>query len=99
MSVIVDEHLILHLEKLAKLKLNKAERTEIKEELFKILKMFEAIEEVDENELGAIATMVENGVSWRPDKVSNQVSAEEALKNAPKKNNSFFVVPKFLENK
>lgn len=99
MSVLVDDQLILHLELLAKLKLNDAERTEIKDELFNILKMFDAIENIDENQLGDIAKMLENGISWRPDEVEHQVSVDDALKNAPKKSGSFFVVPKFIENK
>ena len=99
MSVLVDDELILRLERLAKLKLNEGERDEIKQELFNILKMFDAIENIDENQLGTTATMVEKGIKWRPDEVDNQVSVERALQNAPKKSNSFFVVPKFIENK
>jgi aspartyl-tRNA(Asn)/glutamyl-tRNA(Gln) amidotransferase subunit C len=99
MPVLVDDQLILHLEKLSKLKLNDTERTEIKDELFNILKMFDAIEKIDENQLGNPARMVEDGVCWRPDEVANQVDVDAALKNAPQKSNSFFVVPKFIENK
>jgi aspartyl-tRNA(Asn)/glutamyl-tRNA(Gln) amidotransferase subunit C len=99
MSVLVDDQLILHLEKLAKLKLNDSEREEIKKELHNILKMFDTLENIDEKQLGVVAKMVEKGVEWRLDKVANQVSSEDALKNAPKRSNSFFVVPKFIEKK
>ncbi len=99
MPVLVDDQLILHLEKLAKLKLNDSERKEIKNELHNILKMFDTLENIDEKQLSAVAKMVEKGIDWRTDKVANQVSAEDALKNAPKKLNSFFVVPKFIEKK
>lgn len=97
MSVLVDDQLILHLERLAKLKLNDSERVEIKNELHNILNMFDTLENINEKDLGVVAKMVEKGIEWRPDEVANQVGSEDALKNAPDKLNSFFVVPKFIE--
>ncbi len=97
MSVLVDDQLILHLERLAKLKLNDSERVEIKNELHNILNMFDTLENINEKDLGVVAKMVEKGIEWRNDEVANQVGSEDALKNAPDKLNSFFVVPKFIE--
>ncbi|PGH39024.1 MAG: Asp-tRNA(Asn)/Glu-tRNA(Gln) amidotransferase GatCAB subunit C, partial [Candidatus Nephrothrix sp. EaCA] len=35
---------------------------------------------------------------WREDEVKNQLSAEEALRPAPKKDEQFFMVPKVVNH-
>lgn len=94
----VDRDLILKLEQLAKLELTEEERTKMIDEFGKILTMVEKLQELDTEGVEPLVYVNEAFSKWRADKVENQVSQQEALKNAPDTDGTYFKLPKVLHN-
>ena len=95
----IDEKLISKLEKLSKLRLNSEERRQITDDLTKIVGMFDKLEEVDTSNVEAMRHLVDHVHRLRNDIPANELSTDEALKNAPQTQDDFFAVPKFLKPK
>ena len=92
----VDEHLITSLSKLAKLKFDKTSIKKMKLDLNKILEFINAISLIDTEGIKPLVYISEEVNVLREDKVANEVSQKEALKNAPQKDSDYFKVPKVL---
>ena len=93
----VDRNLILKLESLAKLELSEEERTKLGGDLSNILSMVEKLQELDTTDVEPLIYINEEVNKLRADKVKNQVSQQEALKNAPDSDGTYFKVPKVLK--
>ena len=95
--MLIDDALISKLEKLSRLKLNKEERAQIKEDLNNILKMIDKLDELDLEGVEPL-THINNEASYaREDEVGNMLEKEEAMKRAPKSSDGYFEVPKVLK--
>lgn len=88
---------VLHIAKLAKLKLTEDEVALFQEQLGRILEYFRRIEKLDTENIPPMKHVSDIHTVLRPDKPRPSVSAEEALKNAPKRRDNYFVVPKVVE--
>ena len=93
----VDKHLILKLEKLARLKLSDQERNKIQEDLNNILQMVGKLEELDLDNVEPLIYITEEVNVLREDEIKNQVDRAAALSNAPDKNEEHFKVPKVID--
>ena len=93
----IDNQLISRLEHLARLELSEEERQGIMKDLNNILQMVEKMNEVNTDDVEPLVYINELVNVWRADKVEGQVSQEDALKNAPDKNDEFFKVPKMIK--
>ncbi len=93
----IDNDLILKLEHLSKLQLTDTERKKLTGDLNNILKMIEKLEEVDTNGVAPLTHMTDVVNAFRTDEVKNQLSREDALKNAPRTDGKFFRVPKVIK--
>lgn len=93
----IDKDLISHLEKLARLQLSPAERTRITGDLNNILNMIAKLEELDTDGVEPLRHISEGINVWREDKVHHPIDKEAALKNAPQRNEDYFLVPKVIE--
>jgi aspartyl-tRNA(Asn)/glutamyl-tRNA(Gln) amidotransferase subunit C len=92
----VTEALILKLETLARLELTESERHEIKQDLEAILEMVEKLEEVETDGIEPLTHLNSGPQVLRSDMVGNQLTEEEALRNAPDKQPPYFRVPKVI---
>jgi aspartyl-tRNA(Asn)/glutamyl-tRNA(Gln) amidotransferase subunit C len=88
--------LISRLEHLARLELSDAERQSLQTDLNNILTMVEKLQELDTDEVVPLVYLNEDVNVWREDKVQNQVEHEDALRNAPQQDGTFFMVPKVI---
>ena len=88
--------LISRLEHLARLELSDAERHSLQTDLNNILAMVEKLQELDTDEVVPLVYLNEDVNVWREDKVQNQVEHEDALRNAPQQDGTFFMVPKVI---
>jgi len=93
----IDKSLILKLEELARLKLSEPERIEIIGDLNKILTMVEKLKELDLAQVEPLLHVTDSINATREDKVSDQLTAKEALYNAPSSLGSHFTVPKVID--
>ncbi len=92
----IDKNLILRLEKLARLELSESERSGMISDLKNILDMVEKLKEVDTMGIAPLIYLNEDANQLREDEVKNELSNEEALKNAPDRDGEFFIVPKVI---
>ena len=93
----VNDKLIANLSRLAKLKFDSKSAEKIKSDLNTILKFVDIISKTDTNSLKPLIYISEETNILRKDEISNQVSQEDALKNAPAKDSDYFKVPTVLK--
>ena len=68
----------------------------MRQDLENILEMCEKLNEVNTDDVEPLIYMTDRVNNLRDDKVAQDISHEEALKNAPKKDSDFFRVPKVI---
>ncbi|MBI1730528.1 Asp-tRNA(Asn)/Glu-tRNA(Gln) amidotransferase subunit GatC [Candidatus Acetothermia bacterium] len=88
---------VLQIASLARLKLSVEEVLLFQEQLVKILDHFQALSEVDTSHVQQRDVSLLSNNLFREDQPRPSIPVEEALKNAPKHKDGFFVVPKVLE--
>ncbi len=94
----ITPELLVHLENLARIELSEAEREAMREDLEKILAYFEKLGELKLEGLEELARPVETGAAMREDVPEPGLSQEEALQNAPEREDGYFKVPRMIEN-
>ncbi len=82
---------------LARLEIDEKDAPKMLEDMSKMVSFVEKLNEVDTEGIEPLTTMSHEVNALREDVVKNQLSKEEVLKNAPKKDSDFFRVPKVLE--
>jgi aspartyl-tRNA(Asn)/glutamyl-tRNA(Gln) amidotransferase subunit C len=95
--MIVDDQLILKLQKLAKLDLDSTEREGMKQELEKMIGMFDKISEVDTDGLEALVYMSDSRDMLRDDEVHEGLSLSTLARLAPSMEQNYVAVPKVIE--
>jgi aspartyl-tRNA(Asn)/glutamyl-tRNA(Gln) amidotransferase subunit C len=93
----VDRALILKLENLSRLELSEVERDKLAGSLNDILKMVDKLNELNTAGVEPLVYINEDSSILREDVVKNQVSRQDALKNAPDHNGTYFKVPKVID--
>ena len=82
---------------LAKLEFNDNEKIKIKNDLKKIVNFFDKLSEVNTENVEPLIYMSDFKNKLREDLVKQEISKEDALKNAPDKDSDYFKVPKFIK--
>jgi aspartyl-tRNA(Asn)/glutamyl-tRNA(Gln) amidotransferase subunit C len=88
---------VIQIASLARLKLSEEEVQLFQEQLGKILDHFQALAEVDTSNIQRNDNALSSKNVFREDEPRPSILTEEALKNAPKQRDGFFVVPKVIE--
>lgn len=94
----IDDNLLEKLEKLSSLEIKKEDRENTKKQLNDIVSFVEILDEINLSSQKATFTTLKGGTALREDepKLNTEV-IEIIMKNAPKSENNFFVVPKIIE--
>jgi len=82
---------------LSRLSFEGDEKENIKKDLENILDMCEKMKSVDTDGVEPLIYMADSQNILRDDEVKQEISREQALKNAPKKDSDFFRVPKVID--
>ena len=69
----------------------------MKEDLKKIISFVDKLSEIDTEGVEPLTYLSEEVNVLRTDEIANQVSQEDALKNAPQKDSDYFKVPTVLK--
>lgn len=93
----VDDALIVKLANLSKLEFDAAGKEAIKEDLTKILNFMEKLNELDTEGVEPLIYINEEVNVFREDKVNYPITKEEALMNAPLRDENYIKVPKFVK--
>ena len=89
----VNNKLIQDIAKLSKLKFDDSAEEKMKSDLEKMLAFVDKLNEIDTEGIDPLIYMSEEVNVLREDKVSEKISQEDALKNAPEKDSDYFKVP------
>ncbi len=92
----VNDLLIDNLAKLSHLSFSEQEKKEIRADLQEMISFIEKLKEVNTEGVFPLLHMSNNVNMLREDVVQGSVSREEALKNAPETDGTFFKVPKVI---
>lgn len=82
---------------LARLEFSAEEKKNILEDMDKILGFVDKIEELDLEGVEPLIYMSEEFNVMREDEVTSTTTKDEALKNAPKRDTDYFLVPKVMK--
>ncbi len=88
--------LIDHLAHLSRLNFNDIEKEAIRSDLQKMVSFVEKLSALDTTGITPILHMGNRSNVLREDTVEGSISTQEALKNAPQANDTFFRVPKVI---
>jgi aspartyl-tRNA(Asn)/glutamyl-tRNA(Gln) amidotransferase subunit C len=94
MSVTIKD--VEHIAALARLEFSDDEKEKFTHQLNDILQYIEKLNELDTSKVEPLSHVIELSNVFREDVVKPSISAEEALKNAPAKIDTFFKVPKVI---
>jgi len=87
---------VLHIAKLAKLELSEEEVELFREQLGRILEYFRKLEELNTEDVEPMKHVIPITNAFRADVPRESLTPEEALKNAPKRRDDYFEVPKVI---
>ena len=93
----VNNKLIQDIAKLSKLKFDDSAEEKMKVDLEKMLDFVDKLNEIDTEGVDPLIYMSEEVNVLREDKVTEETSQKDALKNAPEKDSDYFKVPTVLK--
>jgi aspartyl-tRNA(Asn)/glutamyl-tRNA(Gln) amidotransferase subunit C len=85
-----------HVASLAKLSFTEGEKQKLVSELNEILRYVEQLNALDTKNIEPLSHVIEPGSAFREDVLRPGLDREEALANAPARNEKFFKVPKVI---
>ena len=93
----VDDKLISELTRLAKLNFDEKSSKDMQEDLNKIIDFVDKLSEINTENVEPLIYMSDEVNVLRKDDTIENISQEEALKNAPKKDSDYILVPKVID--
>ncbi len=93
----VNNKLIQDIAKLSKLKFDDSAEEKMKADLEKMLAFVDKLNEINTGGVDPLIYMSEEVNVLREDKVTEETSQKDALKNAPEKDSDYFKVPTVLK--
>ncbi|MEY2484949.1 MAG: aspartyl-tRNA(Asn)/glutamyl-tRNA(Gln) amidotransferase subunit [Verrucomicrobiota bacterium] len=88
---------VAYVARLARMNLTAAERDLFQKQLADVLHYVEKLREIDVTHVEASTHAIPVSNFFREDEPRDWFTAEEALRNAPRKANQLFIVPKVIE--
>ena len=93
----IDLKTIKHISKLSRISVDEAKAEKLAGDLNSIFKFIEKLNELKTGNVEPLTSVAETTLRLRGDEVKSKNIKEEIIKNSPKENKDFFVVPKVVE--
>ena len=93
----VDRKMVRRIARLARIKVSEEDVPRLEGELNAILKWIEMLNEVDTSNVEPLTSVVKMQMKMREDVVTAGHDPDAVIVNAPRKDDSFYVVPKVVE--
>lgn len=93
----IKRNTVRYIANLCRIRLNQKEELKLSQQLEEIIRFIDKLKEVDISSVSPTSHILSLSNVWREDKLSESLSIEEVLKNAPQSKENFFVVPKIIE--
>jgi aspartyl-tRNA(Asn)/glutamyl-tRNA(Gln) amidotransferase subunit C len=97
MSVTIKD--VEHIAKLANLEFTDAEKNKYTQQMNQMLAYVEQMNKLDTGDVEPLSHVIELSNVFRADEAKPGISTEDALRNAPSKDEHFFKVPKVISEK
>jgi len=95
----LDEKMVDKIAKLSKLKFNDEEKSTIINDMNKMLEFVDQLKELNTDHVEPLIHMSDEVNVLREDEIVETISQQDALKNAPSKDSTYFKIPKVLDKK
>lgn len=95
----VDRKTVDRIAELSRLEFSEDEKVEITSDMNKMLDFVDQLSEIDTEGVEPLVYMLDEKTPMRKDEVIQDITQEQALKNAPLKDSDFIKVPKVIERK
>ena len=96
MAIEVNEALISHIARLSRLGLSPAEKAQMRSHFEKILEYVKALDALDLSAVDPSFFPLETANVFRADESGSSLPVDEALRNAPRSGDGFFIVPRII---
>ena len=93
----IDLKTVKHISKLARISVNDEKARKLEKDLNSIFKWIEQLNELNTDKVEPLTSILNQSLRSRKDEISDGKIREKILKNSPKENEEFFVVPKVVE--
>ena len=93
----IDKDKIKHVSKLARISVDEKKIDGLAKDLSSIFKFIEQLNELNTDKVEPLSSILNAPLRSRKDEINDGKIREKILKNSPKKNEEFFVVPKVIE--
>ena len=93
----IDKDKIKHISKLARISLDEKKIDNLTKDLSSIFNFIEQLNELKTDRVEPLSSILNEPLRSRKDEISEGKIREKILKNSPKSNEEFFVVPKVIE--
>ena len=93
----IDLKTVKHISKLSRISVNDEKAKKLEKDLNSIFKWIEKLNELNTDEVEPLTSISETTMRLRKDKITSKNIREDILKNSPKDNKDYIVVPKVVE--
>jgi len=93
----IDKDTVKHISKLARISLDENKAESLSKDLTSIMKFIEKLNKLNTDKVKPLTSIVNASLKSRSDEIKDGKIRDQILKNSPKSNEEFFVVPKIIE--
>ncbi len=93
----IDLKTIKHISKLSRISVDEKKAEKLAGDLNSIFDFIEKLNELKTDNVKPLTSVVETTLKLRTDEVASKNLREQIIKNSPKENEDYFVVPKVIE--
>ena len=93
----IDLKTVKHISKLSRISIDDQKAKKLEKDLNSIFKWIEQLNQLNTDKVEPLTSVAETKLRFRKDQVLSKNLREDVLKNSPKENKDFFVVPKVVE--
>ena len=93
----IDLKTVKHISKLSRISVNEQKAEKLAGDLNSIFDFIEKLNELKTENVKPLTSIAETTLKLRPDEVKSKNIRDQIIKNSPKDNEDYFVVPKVIE--
>ena len=93
----IDLKTVKHISKLSRISVDDQKAKKLEKDLNSIFKWIEKLNELNTDKVEPLTSIAETTLRFRKDQILSKNIREDILKNSPKDNKDYFVVPKVVE--
>ena len=93
----IDLKTVKHISKLSRISIDDQKAKKLEKDLNSIFKWIEKLNELNTDKVEPLTSIAETTLRFRKDQILSKNIREDILKNSPKDNKDYFVVPKEVE--